>query len=102
MRESNLVANFAQFVGLPYMFRIKNAQGAIRYRTDIHSRWQIGRGSQNPKNGNWNGDAQTLDGTASCSVVIDQDVVREEFEPAGGAPPTLISNAEFWSDEFTP
>jgi 1,4-alpha-glucan branching enzyme len=99
--ESDPVADFAAQVGLPYMFRIVNAQGHIAYRTDIHSRWQIGRGNRNPARDSWNGDPKTLDGTVSCSVVIDQDVVRKDFEPTT-TPPVVVPDEEFWSTEFTP
>jgi 1,4-alpha-glucan branching enzyme len=99
--ESAPVGRFSDFVGQPYMFRIENAQGQIVYRTDIHSRWQIGRGSRNPAREPWDGNPRTLDGTVSCSVIIDQDVVREEFEPTR-TPPGLISDDEFWAAEFTP
>jgi 1,4-alpha-glucan branching enzyme len=68
-------------------------------RTDIHSRWQIGRGDKNPLKTQWDGSPASLDGGVSCSVVIDQDVVRKEFEPATN-PPALISDDEFWSSEF--
>jgi 1,4-alpha-glucan branching enzyme len=91
---------FSQYVGLPYMFRITNTQGKTVYRTDIHSRWQIGRGNQNPGGGHWAGDPDSLDGTVSCSVVIDQDVVRKEFEPTTD-PPALIDDDAFWASEFT-
>jgi 1,4-alpha-glucan branching enzyme len=99
--ESNPMAHFAANVGAPYMFRIKNAQGRTTYRTDIHSRWQIGRGSVNPAGGGWDGNPATLDGTVGCSVVIDQDVVREEFEPTS-SPAVTIDDDVFWQDEFTP
>jgi 1,4-alpha-glucan branching enzyme len=99
--ESTPVADFAGFVGRPYMFRIENAQAATVYRTDVHSRWQIGRGDRDPARHDWNGDPRTLDGTVSASVVIDQDVVRNEFEPTM-SPPVLVSDDEFWQDEFTP
>jgi 1,4-alpha-glucan branching enzyme len=99
--ESTPVARFSDFVGRPYMFRMKNAQGQIVYRTDIHSRWQIGRGDRDPSRDSWNGDPKMLDGTVSCSVIIDQDVVREEFEPTT-TPPRLISDDEFWAMEFVP
>ena len=92
--------NFSDYVGAPYMFRIKNAQGNTVYRTDIHSRWQIGRGGHNPDGGTWNGHPDDLDGTVSCSVVIDQDMVRKEFEPTTD-PPALIADDEFWQSEFT-
>lgn len=99
--QSDSIHDFSQFVGLPYMFKIKNAQGNTVYRTDIHSRWQIGRGDVNPaKSSSWNGDPKTLDGTVSCSVVIDQDIVRKEFEPTT-SPPEQIGDDSFWLDEFT-
>jgi 1,4-alpha-glucan branching enzyme len=99
--ESGSVGQFDKFVGDPYMFRIVNAQGHVVYRTDIHSRWQTGRGDRNPACDSWNGDPETLDGTVSCSVVVDQDVVRAEFTPTGPAP-AVISDEEFWYTEFTP
>ncbi|MDQ0850478.1 1,4-alpha-glucan branching enzyme [Arthrobacter sp. B3I9] len=85
------------------MYRIRTVQGVDRMRTDIHSRWQIGRGAINPENPQhppWDGNPGTLDGGVSCSVVIDQDVVREEFEPVTD-PPKLIPDEEFWLTEFT-
>jgi 1,4-alpha-glucan branching enzyme len=97
-------ADFASFVGLPYMYRIRTAQGVVRMRTDLHSRWQLGRGAINPANPNhpaWDGDPDSLDGGVSCSVVIDQDVVREEFEPTTD-PPKQLPDEEFWLTEFTP
>jgi 1,4-alpha-glucan branching enzyme len=99
--ESDPVADFAAHVGVPYMFRIHTAQGEVVYRTDLHSRWQLGRGGIDPANGGWDGDPRTLDGRVSCSVVIDQDVVREQFEPTS-SPATLLSDDGFWRTEFTP
>lgn len=99
---SDPVADFSRLAGAPYMFRIELAQGGdLVYRTDIYSRWQMGRGDVDPAGGGWNGDPRTLDGTVSCSVVIDQDVVRGEFEPTTD-PPQLIEDDEFWRNEFTP
>ncbi|WP_427004090.1 alpha-amylase family glycosyl hydrolase [Pseudarthrobacter sp. H2] len=97
--ESPPSRDFPSFTGLPYMFRIRTAQGATKMRTDIHSRWQIGRGDQNPA-GAWNGTPATLDGGISCSVIVDQDIVREEFEPTG-SPPAQLSDEDFWLTEFT-
>jgi 1,4-alpha-glucan branching enzyme len=99
--ENGPLGTFAEHCGRPYMFRLRNAQGDTVYRTDLHSRWQIGRGSRNPAKHAWDGDPKTLDGAVSCSVVIDQDVVRREFEPTT-TPPALIPDEEFWSTEFTP
>lgn len=98
--ESEPLPDFSAFVGAPYMFRIENHQGDVVYRTDIHSRWQIGRGSTDPATGSWEGDPATLDGGVSCSVVVDQDFVRREFEPTT-SPPEVVTNEEFWSTEFT-
>jgi 1,4-alpha-glucan branching enzyme len=98
--ESDPVADFTANVGAPYMFRIQNAQGQTTYRTDIYSRWQIGRGSVDPSKGGWDRNPATLDGRVGCSVVIDQDVVREEFEPTS-SPAVTIDDDVFWRDEFT-
>ena len=100
--ESKPIRDFHVYVGAPYMFRIENAQGNVVYKTDIHSRWQSGRGAIDPRTGSWDGDYKTLDGSISCSVVIDQDVVRKEFEPPARIPPGLLSDPEFWTTEFTP
>jgi len=97
--------DFEKYKSLPYMYRIVNAQGQTVYRTDIFSRSQIGRGGispLNPRTGSWTGTVDTLDGTVSCSVVIDPDVVRRTFQSAApGATPDLIPAEEFWATEFT-
>ena len=90
---------FARYVGAPYMFRLVTREGRTVYRTDIFSRWQIGRGDQNPHGSVWVGGPQTLDGGVSCSVVVDQNLVRAELEPRTD-PPTLVSDDVFWSSEF--
>ena len=84
------------------MYRIKNAQGQTVYRTDIYSRSQIGKGDKNPAKTDWPGTLETLDGTVSCSVIIDPDLVRRDFESTPpGVQPDLISAEEFWATEFT-
>ncbi|MEX5270569.1 alpha-amylase family glycosyl hydrolase [Kocuria sabuli] len=96
--------DFASSVGTPYMYRIRTAEGATKYRTDIHSRWQIGRGGVDPAQpgaGQWDGTPATLEGRVSCSVIVDQDMVREEFEPTTD-PPRQISDEQFWASEFDP
>src|SRR4029077_2620799 len=93
---------FETFKSLPYMYRIVKAQGQTVYRSDIFSRSQIGKGAINPAKAAWPGTVDTLDGTVSCSVVIDPDVVRRGFESqAPGRQPTLIPAEEFWANEFT-
>jgi 1,4-alpha-glucan branching enzyme len=95
--------DFKDFKGQPYMYQIVNAQGQTVYRSDIFSRSQIGKGGINPVKANWPGTVDTLDGTVSCSVVIDPDVVRRSFESVpAGAEPDLIPAEEFWATEFTP
>ena len=95
------VGDFATFKSLPYMYRIMNSQGQIMYRTDIFSRSQMGKGDINPVKASWGGTVDTLDGTVSCSVVIDPDVVRRNFESTPlGEKPDLIPAEEFWSTEF--
>jgi 1,4-alpha-glucan branching enzyme len=104
--EGSAPGDFESFRGAPYMYRIVNAQGQTVFRTDIFSRGQIGKGSvdpADPKTGTWDGTADTLDGTVSCSLVIDPDVVRRDFASTPhGKKPDLIPAAEFWSMEFTP
>jgi len=100
--EGGPPGNFDAFMGLPYMYRIKNAQGQTVYRTDVFSRSQFGRGDINPAAKAWPGSAETLDGTVSCSVVIDPDVVRRTFASApAGQKPDLIPAEQFWATEFT-
>ncbi|MBG0569041.1 alpha-amylase family glycosyl hydrolase [Actinoplanes aureus] len=98
---SDPVDSFAKFEGTPYLFRITNAQGDRVYRTDLHSRWQAGRGDVDPARGGWDGRIDTLEGTVSCSVVVDQDTVRRDFEPAAG-PLVRLPDTDFWEREFTP
>jgi 1,4-alpha-glucan branching enzyme len=101
--EGGPPGDFETFKSLPYMYRIVNAQGQTVYRTDIFSRSQIGRGGINPLKAPWPGTLDSLDGTVSCSVVIDPDVVRRSFESTPpGAAPDLISAEEFWATECTP
>ena len=101
--EGGPPGDFEEFKSLPYMYRIVNAQGQTVYRTDIFSRSQIGKGKIDPAAGSWPGTLDTLDGTVSCSVVIDPDVVRRGFaSPPAGTLPDLIPADEFWSTEVTP
>jgi len=99
--ESAIIPDFASHAGMPYMYRIKNAQGNTVYRTDLYARGQIGRGVVNPAAATWNGDPATLDGTKSCSLILDVDLVARDLIPAPGQPVVRISDAEFWASEFT-
>jgi 1,4-alpha-glucan branching enzyme len=100
--EGAAPGNFPDYMGLSYMYRIKNAQDNVVYHTDIFSRSQVGKGAIDPSKSAWPGTADTLDGTVSCSVVIDPDVIRASVESTpAGSPPDLIPAADFWANEFT-
>ncbi len=100
--QTEVIRDFAAHEGLPYMYRIRNAQGRTVYRTDLFSRQQIGRGTRNPAGGHWNGGPAELDGTKSCSVVAGLDTVAQDFIPLSGQAPVRISEDDFWAHEFTP
>jgi 1,4-alpha-glucan branching enzyme len=94
--------DFTRFAGAPYMYRILNAQGRVVYRTDIFSRHQIGRGAVDPAtDATWRGTIDTLDGTKSCSVIVDPDTVTRDFVPPAAGPTVLIPVEDFWASEFT-
>jgi 1,4-alpha-glucan branching enzyme len=97
--QSEVLPAFAAFSGAPYMYRIRNAQGKTVYRTDLFSREQIGRGSQDPGGGHYGGDPSTLDGAKSCSVVRGLETIAKEFSGPGN---DRVPEAEFWASEFTP
>ncbi len=84
--------DFASYVGRYYMFEIKKRNGAVVYRTDIYSRFQAGRGDQDPKGAHYRGTPKDLDGTKSCSVIIDPDSIKLFG--------SQISLPTFWQDEF--
>jgi 1,4-alpha-glucan branching enzyme len=86
-REPKL-RRFADFVGAPYMFRIRRDDGSVAYRTDLHSRAQVGRGDVNPNGAPYTGKPEQLDGVVSCSLVVDTQLVEG------------IHVDEFWRDEF--
>jgi 1,4-alpha-glucan branching enzyme len=100
--ETAVVPDFAAHEGLPYMYRITTAQGRTVYRTDIFSRQQIGRGTQNPRGGHWGGDPSGLDGTKSCSLIVSLDTVARDIASPAGPRAARIPEAEFWAHEFTP
>ena len=76
------LANFAAFDHTPYMFRITKDDGSVAYRTDLYSRCQIGSGEIDPATSNtsWSGLCRDLDGSKSCSVVVDPERVTEDFD----------------------
>ena len=81
-------AHSAARTGDYYVYRISREDGSIAWRTDLYSRQQSGRGDVDPDGAHYDGDVLNLDGTVSCSVVVD----------AG----TDVSADGFWDDEFDP
>jgi 1,4-alpha-glucan branching enzyme len=102
--------DFAALDHALYMFRITKDDGSIAYRTDLYSRCQVGSGGTNPaaENANWSGLCRDLDGSKSCSVVVDPERVTAQFEEqdAKGRPvwpeTQWLSDDDFWRDEFDP
>jgi 1,4-alpha-glucan branching enzyme len=88
------LANFSQFVGRPYMFRLVKDDGTVAFRTDIYSRKQIGAGNIDPKGQPYLGSSADLDGPPSCSVVCDPHKILLN---SGQETPV----EEFWADEFS-
>ncbi|NLI76621.1 MAG: alpha-amylase, partial [Candidatus Riflebacteria bacterium] len=97
--SSPALRRFADFVGLPYMFRVTRDDGSVVYRTDLYSRQQIGRGDVDPHGKPYTGRSRDLDGRVGASVVVDPDQVRETLaiDEAGE---TLIPAHDFWAHEF--
>ncbi len=98
--KSPELADYDKFHQRLYMFRIKNEQGTVTYKTDLWSRSQIGRGAFNPNGKPYAGSYRDLDGTVSCSVVAEPDLVTKDFNDSGWPKHQLISAEEFWKEEF--
>lgn len=92
------LSDFMKFDHAPYMFRVKKDNGKIAYRSDLYSRCQIGYGDYRPE-AQYKGKVTFLDGTASCSVVVDPDLVTQEFLEPVWPETKWISQEEFWKDE---
>jgi 1,4-alpha-glucan branching enzyme len=100
LARSPALADYSAFFERLYMFRIVNEQGETTYKTDLWSRNQIGRGMTNPGGRAWTGSYLELDGTVSCSVVADPDLVTADPGDTGWPKHSLIPAAEFWQSEF--
>lgn len=98
------LADFALWDHRPYMFRITKEEGGHpRYRGDLFSRCQIGRGKTDPETSpSWNGHRSTLDGTKGCSVVVDPENVTRLFDEGVWPEKLWVSQDDFWQDEFDP
>jgi len=95
------LASFADWVHVPYMFRVTKNDGSVAYRTDLYSRRQIGAGFSDPKGLPYEGMVADLDGSKSCSIIVDPDRVTEIFDEGGFPKTRFISQADFWKDEFS-
>lgn len=91
---------FQDFDHRPYMYKITRDDGSLVYRTDIYSRCQIGGGEFNPKGKPYYGSYKDVDGTVSCSVVVDPNTVAASLKEADSLRPSVISEEKFWADEF--
>jgi 1,4-alpha-glucan branching enzyme len=111
--DDAVLGDFAAWDHTPYMFRITRDDGSVLYRTDLQSRCQIGSGGKNPEaprpgEAPWDGTRYDLDGTKSCSVVVDPERVARQFQERNAAgepvwPETdWQSEADFWADELDP
>ena len=67
--------DFAAYDHRPYMFRVTQDDGTIAYSSDLYSRCQVGKGRVDPEGRPYAGHYRQLDGTKSCSVVVDADTV---------------------------
>lgn len=94
------LSDFSKFDHEPYMFRITKEGGEVAYRTDLYSRCQIGKGDIDPKGKPYSGNYTGLDGTISCSVVIDPETVTKNFKEQVWPEIEFIKDEEFWKDEF--
>ena len=94
-------AGFAAWIGRPYMFRITREDGSVVYRTDLYSRGQAGTGSVDPAKEEWNGQSSQLEGTKSCSLVVDPELVPPMY-PDQAAGEEWQDEKDFWAHEFNP
>jgi 1,4-alpha-glucan branching enzyme len=102
--------DFAALDHRPYMYRVTKDDGTTAYRTDLYARCQVGSGGVDPEapGALWSGLCADLDGSKSCSVVVDPDVVCEEFEEVDGQgrpvwPETRwVDERAFWQEEYDP
>jgi 1,4-alpha-glucan branching enzyme len=95
------LADFNDYLNRLYMYRITDEQGTPKYKVDVFSRNQVGRGGINPGGAHYTGSYLDLDGIVSCSVVSDPDRVTRDFSDTQIEKQTLIPEEEFWASEYT-
>ncbi|MGI9098292.1 MAG: alpha-amylase family glycosyl hydrolase [Solirubrobacteraceae bacterium] len=91
--------DFAAYVGRRYMYRVTRDDGQVVYRTDMYSLKQCGSGDIDPEGRPYHGDESALDGSPSCTLVVDVDAVDPYPADAAGA---AESDDAFWRDEVDP
>ncbi len=102
LADAPALARFDTFDHTPYMFRITKDDGSVAYRTDLYSRCQIGGGGVNPETDPaWSGRREDLDGSKSCSVVVDPERVTELFSEGVWPETRWLSEDVFWQGEFS-
>jgi 1,4-alpha-glucan branching enzyme len=99
--------DYPAFDHAPYMFRLTKDDGQVAYRTDLYSRCQIGRGRVDPgrlgpDEPPFSGNRADVDGTVSCSVVVDPERATELFSEPVWPERQWQSETEFWSTELDP
>ncbi len=101
-QTNGVPSDFAEYNRLPYMFRVTKDNERVEYKTDLYSRCQMGQGRINPILEPYSGDYRELDGSVSCSVVVDPETITKELEENLASQQVFISEAEFWQNEFNP
>jgi 1,4-alpha-glucan branching enzyme len=91
--------DFAAYVGRSYMYRVTRDDGQVVYRTDMYSLRQSGSGDVDPGGQPYDGDPSALDGSPSCTVVVDADAVDPYPADVAGA---VTPDDAFWADEVDP
>lgn len=83
-----------------YMFRITREDGSVHYCTDIYARCQVGFGGENPRGRRYLGLTQKLDGSVSCSALVNPEMVTKYFKEDVWPERNFIEEEDFWQDEF--
>ena len=99
-----MLPKFEDWDHRPYMYRIVRSDSSIVYRTDLYSRCQVGYGATDPAmNQPYTSLLSELEGRLSCSAVVDPETMVEKFEenPVVFPERVFITEAQFWTDEFT-